>query len=581
MTPLLAVEDLRVCFGGDVEALRGVSFELDRGDSLAVVGESGSGKSTLARCLAGLVQPPESSGSVRLAGNELLGASAETLRRLRWSTVALALQGAPFNPVATVGAQVREPLRDRLAMTGTQARDRAEQLAEDVALDPALLDRYPHQLSGGERRRATLAMVLALDPDLVVLDEPTAGLDPATRDEVVERIAMLSATRGFGLVVISHDLPDATRLAARTMVLYAGEAMEIGPTGRVLAEPTHPYTWALVNAYPVMTTTKDLRPIRGLPPDPRQVPPGCPFVPRCTQAEDVCSQAHPDLRPSRSREVACHFGGLKLLLEARDVGKAFRTGRWETRALHGASLALHEGESLGIIGPSGSGKSTLARIITGQLAADTGQVLLQGAPLSTSWRRDDRQFRRRIQLVMQDPNDALSPRLTVEELVREPLDLAKADDRASRQRAVAEALESVGLPCLGPFLGARTHELSGGQLQRVALARALVVRPKLLVADEPTSMLDASEQARLLVVLRERQTEMGLGLVLVSHDLALVRKVTDRIVVLEGGHVVEEGLSQQVSTTPQSLTGRRLIESASAFVAEDPVPHPLQEEQRT
>ncbi|MBW3645200.1 MAG: ABC transporter ATP-binding protein, partial [Actinobacteria bacterium] len=537
MTPLLEVENLAVCFGGEVEALRGVSFSLDRGQSLAVVGESGSGKSTLALCLAGLIQPPEASGSVRVTGHELMGAEPEQIRRLRWSTVALALQGAPFNPVATVGAQVAEPLRERLGMRGGDARRRAEELAAEVHLDPALLDRYPHQLSGGERRRALLAMVLTLEPELVVLDEPTAGLDPAIRDDVVSRIAKLAAERGFGLVTISHDLPDATRLAERTLVLYAGEAMEVGDTAAVITEPTHPYSWALINAFPVMTTTKDLRPIRGEPPDPRAVPPGCPFHPRCTQAEDVCWQDHPDLQSSCGREVACHFGGLKTLLSARGVTKTFRNGRREVRALSEVSFEVHEGEAVGLIGPSGSGKSTLARILTGHLAPDGGEVVLEDAPLPTSWRGEARQRRRRVQLVMQDPWDALSPRLTVAELVREPLDLAKEGDRPQRARAVAEALESVGLPSSGPFLEARTHELSGGQLQRIALARALVVRPKLLVADEPTSMLDASEQARMLVVLRERQAEMGLGLVFVSHDMAVVRKVTDRIVVLGAGRV--------------------------------------------
>ena len=567
MSSLLEVTDLGVCFNGEVEALRGVSFQLDRGESLAVVGETGSGKSTLGLCLTGLIQPPEAKGSVRLHGDDLLGAAADDLRAIRWRKVAIALQGSPFNPVATVGAQVAEPLREHLGLSESQARAHAESVAEEVFLDPQLLARYPHQLSGGERRRATLAMVLVLDPDLVVLDEPTAGLDPATREQLVERIATLARTRGFALVVISHDLPDTTHMAQRTMVLYAGEAMELGPTASIIADPAHPYSWALVNAYPVMTTTKDLRPIRGKPPDPRSVPPGCPYHPRCTQAEPICWEQHPALAPSRGRLVTCHFGGLKTLLSAEGVAKTFRDGRRHVPAVQGVSLALQEGESLGLIGPSGSGKSTLARILTGHLDADAGRVTLEGEPLVTSWRRQAREVRRRIQLVMQDPWDALSPRLTVEQLVREPLDLVKGEDRQQRGATVAEALESVGLPSSGSFLEARTHQLSGGQLQRVALARALILRPKLLVADEPTSMLDASEQARLLLVLRERQVEMGLGLLIVSHDMAVVRKVTDRIVVLDAGRIVEEGPSHVVSTNPGSPTGRRLIESAPAFAA--------------
>jgi peptide/nickel transport system ATP-binding protein len=279
--------------------------------------------------------------------------------------------------------------------------------------------------------------------------------------------------------------------------------------------------------------------------------------------------------------VACHFGGLKTLLSAQGVGKTFASGRGQITALQGVSLSLREGEAVGLIGPSGSGKSTLARILTGHLAPDAGHVVLEGSTLVTSWRGDARARRRRVQLVMQDPWDALSPRMTVAELVREPLDLASKEDRGQREVAVGEALESVGLPSAGAFLGARTHELSGGQLQRVALARALVLRPKLLVADEPTSMLDASEQARLLVVLRERQAEMGLGLIFVSHDMAVVRKVTDRIVVLEAGRVVEEGPSHLVSTSPVSVTGRRLIDAAPALPVADrrddqAVPSPIE-----
>ncbi len=565
MTPLLEVRDLSVCFGGEVEALRGVSFTLERGDSLAVVGETGSGKSTMAACLAGLVQPPEATGSVRLHGQELLGADPEALRVVRSEKVAIALQGAPFNPVSTVGTQVAEPIRDRRRASAGEALERARELASEVLLDPALLDRYPHQLSGGQRRRAALAMVLALDPDLVVLDEPTAGLDPETRHQLVARIAALARARNFALVVISHDLPDATHLAARTIVLYAGEAMEVGRTSRVVGQPTHPYTWALVNAYPVMTTTKDLRPIRGRPPDPRSVPPGCPFNPRCTQAEPVCSEQRPPFVASQGSQVLCHFGGLRTLLDARRVSKSFGDRRVNVQAVSEVSLSLREGESLGIIGPSGSGKTTLARMLTGQLAPDSGEVSFEGEPLPTSWARRAREVRRRIQLVMQDPWDAVSPRLTVRQIVREPLDLAGEADRPAREVAVADALDGVGLPSSGSFLETRSHELSGGQLQRVALARALALRPKLLVADEPTSMLDASEQARLLVVLRERQIEMGLGLVLVSHDMAIVRKVTDRIVILDEGRVVEEGPSQRVSSSPTTATGRRLIDAAPAF----------------
>jgi peptide/nickel transport system ATP-binding protein len=565
MTPLLEVGDLRVCFDDDVHALRGVSFALDEGETLAIVGESGAGKTTLAHALIGLVQPPQASGSVLLDGRELLGCDERSLRSLRWSTVSIALQGTPFNPVATVGSQVAEPLRERAGMGAAAANRRGAELAEEVLLDPTLLARYPHELSGGERRRATLAMALALDPRLVILDEPLGGLDPDTKVQLIGAIAAIAARRGLALIVISHDLPAAAQLAERAIVMYAGEIMEAGATQPVIERPAHPYSWALVNAYPVMSTTKDLRPIRGRPPDPRDVPPGCPFHPRCTQAEAICGDEHPPLARSRGREVSCHFGGLKTLLTAAGLQKTYRAGDRSVRALQDVSLHLDEGEAIGLVGPSGSGKSTLALILCGHLAADAGEIVLEGRALSTSWRRDTRSRRRRIQLVMQDPWDALSPRLVVEDLVAEPLDFDGQPDEARRRTAVAEMLEAVGLPPSGSFLRAHVHELSGGQLQRIALARALVARPKLLVADEPTSMLDPSEQARLLVVLRELQVEMGLGLILVSHDIAVVRKVTDRVVVLEGGRVVEERRTEVFAAAPASATGRRLVRASPSF----------------
>ncbi|MBW3607939.1 MAG: ABC transporter ATP-binding protein [Actinobacteria bacterium] len=560
---LLEVCDLRVRFAGEVEALRGVSLSLERGEALAIVGESGAGKTTLAHCIVGLTGPPDATGSVRIGGHEVIGADPAVLRKLRSETVAIALQGAPFNPVATIGIQLAEPLREHRGMDRTRARQRAGELAAELGLDLELLERHPHELSGGERRRATLAMALALDPELLVLDEPTAGLDPASRDELLERVAALSRARGFGLVVFTHDLPAAARLAERCLVLYAGKAIETGNTRDVIDRPAHPYTAALVRAYPVMSTTKDLRPIRGAPPDPRAIPDGCAFWPRCTQAEAICQQQLPVLQPSRGRLVACHPGGLRCVLSAAGLHKTFRRGGRRTRALNDVGVELVHGESVGIVGPSGSGKTTLARILAGQLDADAGEVHLDSASRRTP--RDVRGLRPRAQLVMQDPWEALSPRLRVEELVREPLDIAGELNERQRRAVVQESLDAVALPCSSAFLDARVHELSGGQLQRIALARALITWPDVLIADEPTGMLDASEQARLLAVLRERQTQMGLALVLISHDLALVRKVTDRIIVLDAGRVVEEGPSQRVGVSPRSDTARRMVASAPTF----------------
>ena len=561
MTPLVSVDGLSVHFGaGGADALRDVSLQVDRGETLAIVGETGAGKSTFALAIAGLVHPPDATGSVRFDGKELLGAPSDELRAIRWRRIAIALQGAPFNPVMRIGEQIAEPVSQVAGASKAAAKERALRAADEFHVAPELLDRYPHQLSGGQRCNASLAMAMVLDPDLVILDEPTQGLDAELAVAAMGAIGAAVERRGSALIVITHDLSLASHLTDQTMVLYAGAVAEQGATALVLGSPRHPYTHALVNAYPVMTTTKDLRPIRGRPADSRAIPSGCAFHPRCTQAADICRNELPLLQHSEDRDVACHFGGLKTLLEARSIDKQFRQDKHAITALRNASLTLHEGEAMGVIGSSGSGKTTLARIIAGHLEADAGDLVLEGSPLDVTRRgaRDPRA----IQLVMQDPWDALSPRLTVAELVREPLDIEGALPTNERERLVAESLESVGLPPAGEFLKSKAHQLSGGQLQRVALARALIVRPKVLIADEPTSMLDPSEQARLLVVLRERQVEMGVGLLLISHDMALVRKVCDRIAVVDRGQIVEEGPSNIVSTTPASAAAQRLIHSA-------------------
>ena len=563
--PVLEVEGLAVHYEVGVEAVRGVDVRVSAGETVAVIGESGAGKSTLALALAGLVQPPAARGSVRVCGEELVGASADTLRSVRWARVAVTLQGAPFNPVMRIGAQIAEPLVAHGGSRRSAVGARVDAVAEEMLLDPALLDRYPHEISGGQRCRASLAMALVLDPDVLIVDEPTQGLDSATARDVVDALARAVASRRLALIAITHDLGVAAKLTTRTLVMYAGKFIEEGDTSSVLTAPRHPYTSALIAAFPVMTTTRDLRPIRGRPADARALPSGCAYHPRCTQAIDVCRVTVPPLEGMNGRRVACHLGGLRTLLQAEGLCKTFGAKANGVAALRDVAIAIREGESVGVVGPSGSGKSTLARIITGHLTPDRGDVTLEATQVVTNGRRARGLSRRSVQLVMQDPWEALSPRLTVADLVREPLDIAGDGTRDERDARVARALEGVGLPAQGSFLESNAHQLSGGQLQRVALARALVVEPKLLVADEPTSMLDPSEQARLLLALRERQVEMGLGLLLVSHDIALVRKVCDRIVVLDGGRVVEEGPANLVSTAPRSIAGRRLVNAAPSL----------------
>jgi len=559
--PLLCVRDLTVHFppadgrdGAVVRAVDGVSFDLAAGEALAIVGETGSGKTTIARALLGLHPPGSTRGSISLAGRELVGLPEEAWRPLRWRRIAMAVQGAgtAFDPVYRLGEQIAEPLREHLGLSPDEAAARAGALAGRVGLEARHLRAYPHQLSGGEKQRAMLAMALSCQPELLIVDEPTSGQDVLARARLIALLHQVREETGLSLILISHDLAAAAQVAERVAVLYAGKLAEVGAARGVLEQPRHPYTWGLLNAYPNMTTARDLRGIRGRSPDPSDPPPGCRFHPRCTQAVELCRQADPPLVEVAGRLVACHLGGLRTLLQARDLRKAFSSnGQGEgVTAVRGASLEVYEGEVVALVGETGSGKTTLGRLLVGLLEANGGRVVFEGQDLAAVNGRERKALRRRIQFIAQDPFDAVSPRLTVAEIVREPLDVQRAGTAAERDEKVRDALRAVGLPAEPAFLGRRAHELSGGQLQRVAIARALVLDPKLLVADEPVSMLDASEQAKVINLLKEIQSERGMGLLLISHDLALVRKVADRILVMRQGEIVEGGPASRIVTRP-------------------------------
>lgn len=581
---LLSVRDLRVRYhlagpasGASLTALHAVSLQLARGEALGIAGETGSGKTTLALALIGLLPTAHIEGAIEFDGQPLPVADDAAMRAFRWRRIAVAFQsaGTAFDPVYRVGEQVIEPLTERLGLEPGAARARAQRLWNEVGLPPDRFEHYPHQLSGGEKQRAMLAMALACEPDLLILDEPTAGLDAVTRAAVLDLLRRLRDDRRFGLILISHNLDDFPRVADRLLILYAGRMCEVGPARELLAVPRHPYSWGLVNAFPTMTRVKDLWGIRGEPPDPLAPPPGCPFAPRCTQAVERCHREIPPLVQQNGRGVACHLGGLQVLLEACGLRKAYRDsgrqGGAPIAAIQDVSLRLHEGEVVAIVGQTGSGKTTLAKLLVGLLEPDEGAIVLQGRALGALRGAELKAARRQIQMIFQDPFDALSPRLTVLELVREPLDIQRLGSRTERDGLVRQVLTDVRLPITANFLVKRGHELSGGQLQRVAIARALILRPKVIVADEPVSMLDPSEQARVLRLLKDLQNEYGTGLLLVSHDLGLVRKVADRIVVLERGRIVEEGLAEHVVSAARHPSTRRLLAAASGSpVVPDP-----------
>jgi len=567
----LQVEGLRVTYQGPapVRAVDDVSFAVGPGECLGVMGESGSGKSTLAKALLGLVDEAVLQGRLSLGDLDLGGLDEDGWRPVRWRRIALSFQSTTaLNPVLRVGDQIAEPLEVHLGMKGKEAGGRAGELLDEVGLGALHASRYPNELSGGQRRLALLAMSMACEPEVLILDEPTVGLDPLTRAHVLEVLGRLRSAGRTAMIVLSHDADALELLADRVMVLYRGWVAEAGPAATVLKGPRSPYAWALLNARPTLASVKDLRGIRGDAPDPTAMAAGCPFSGRCTQAVAECEQGRPPLvaPPGEGGErlVACVRGGLVDLLVARGLRKTYRSRSGLVRsepvaAVDGIDLVVREGEALGLVGATGAGKSTLAALLVGLLDLDEGTVVFEGLELGRANGSALKGARRRLQMLFQDPYEALSARMTIGQAVREPLDVQKIGTPTERDALVRTTLSASRLPSTDAFLGRHTHELSGGQLQRVALARALVLEPKLLIADEPVSMLDPSEQAKMIQLLKHLQVERGMALVFVSHDLSVVLRVADRVVVVDQGRVVEEGTGSEILVAPRHEVTRGLL----------------------
>ncbi|HLF41206.1 MAG TPA: ABC transporter ATP-binding protein [Acidimicrobiia bacterium] len=570
----LEVKGLRVTYPGasPVQALDSIDLHVAPGECLGLLGESGSGKSTLAKALLGLLPEAEVEGTIRLDGLDLTGLDEAGWRPIRWRRIALAFQSpTALNPVLRIGDQLSEPLRVHLGLNHGAADVRAAELLEEVGLGPWAASRYPQELSGGQRRLALIATALACEPDVLVLDEPTAGLDPVTRVRVLGLLTGIAAQRRSAMLVVSHDPEALVAIAHRVAVMYRGWLAEVGPAGRVVANPKHPYSIGLLNARPTLATVKDLRGIRGDPPSPTDVAVGCPFLERCTQSIDACCTGRPAHAVPRGedgkRDVACVRGGVVSVLSARGLRKVYEMPaglfhKTTVAAADGVAIDVREGEVVGIVGPTGGGKSTVARLLVRLLEPDAGSVWFEGADLLAAKGDELKAIRRHLQMLFQDPYEALSPRMTVAQAVREPLDVQGIGSAAERDALVRETVTAVRLPVEGGFLGRHTHELSGGQLQRVALARALVLRPKLLVADEPVAMLDPSEQAKMLQLLKGLQVERGMAMVLISHELAVVLRVCDRVIVLDHGKVVEEGTGSRILVAPVHPVTKALLSAS-------------------
>ena len=545
---MLSIRGLEVSVGR-TEILRGIDLDIDKGDCLAIIGESGAGKSTLGLFIMGLLSSGTVRGEVLLNGRDLLPLNEDELRRLRGGEMAMVFQNIEdaLDPVQRAGDQIIEAISiHRKASSSEEMR----RLLLAVGLGAEKAESYPHQLSGGEKQRVCIAMALANDPDLIILDEPTASLDAMTKMDIIHLLQ--SALHGRMALLITHDISLAQRLANRLAVLYAGRIMEVGDTSQILSSPTHPYTRGLVRSYPAICRAKDLQGIPGMM---RHGLAGCPFHDRCTQRIEICKTEVPLLEEVRGRLVACHRGGIVPLLEVRELSVSF--GSYP--ALSGVDLTLYEGETLAVVGESGSGKTTLSKAIMGLCQEGSGEIFLEGERVG----KRDASFYSRVQMVFQNPKESVSHRMTVLDAVLEPLNVMQRGSPEERVARAKQVLRQAELPVNDRFLAKYPHQLSGGEVQRVAIARALALRPKLLIADEPTSALDPSVQAKILKLLLNLQERMGLGILLVTHDIAVARKVSDRIVVLLKGRIVEEGATDEILIGASHPYTQTLIESAS------------------
>lgn len=580
---LITVEDLRVVTRADDTCIvEEVGFALRSGETLGLLGESGSGKTTVALALLGHTRRGLriAGGRVIVDGDDLLTMDSDTLLRVRGSRVAYVPQdpGSALNPALRVGTQLLEVLRKGQAgQDGEQwIEHRLAEVLADVRLEKrGVVDAYPHQLSGGQQQRVVLAMAFALRPSVIVLDEPTTGLDVSTQRHIMETIRALCGNYGASAVFVTHDVSVIGDLAEQIAVMYAGRIIELGRAGQVFSAPAHPYSVGLLAAVPSIERSHVLAGLRGQPPRPRERPQGCSFAPRCAHCRPgVCTTQPPPLAWLRDGHwVRCVRAGDLSMARASEVGsrtakrtaggrpvlsvEGLRASYRETAVLHGVSLGLFEGECLAVVGESGSGKTTLARCVVGLHQRWDGTIALRQEALSRSVRNRSRQQLRAIQYVFQNPYASLNPRKQIGQIIGQPVAQFFDEARREREQRVVDALEAAALSA--DFMRLRPGELSGGERQRVAIARALAVDPEVLVCDEVTSSLDVSVQATIVEMLRSLQAERGLTLVFITHNLALVRSIAHRVAVMHDGELVEMGETQDVLDHPQADHTRQLL----------------------
>ena len=627
--PLLEVRGLSVAYATDgdpVVAVDNVDLDVNRGEFVAVVGESGCGKSTLMLAIAQLLTRPAgiTGGSVLFRGRELATMSDKQLRHVRWREFSVVMQSAmnALNPVMTIGEQMRDACRAHAAMSREEIAERSREVLRLVSIDPVHLDSYPHQLSGGMRQRSMIAMALLFTPDLVIMDEPTSALDVVAQRSLMRQIKELQDRLGFATVFVTHDISLVQNFSDRVLVMYAGQVAELGRTSTLFSLPRHPYSRALLEAYPAVRGPKvALTGISGSPPNMAAPPPGCRFQPRCADAMPQCSSVEPPLYQLDGMVVRCLLysgaeagtgtlagssaragavapdavrpagvdaaelqaaqaalqaspaeavpggdgagaGGVAgpgegPLLEVSGLTRHFSLrGFWSRKTLHAVddvSFTIGRREIVALVGESGSGKSTVARLLAMVYKPDAGEVRFEGKDLGSLRRRGERlAYRGHVPMVFQDPYSSINPAYRVSHGIMRAIKLHRPDiGRPQRRSEAVRVLDAVGLRPGQDMLSRYPYELSGGQRQRVGFAQALALRPKLILADEPVSMLDVSIRVGVLNMMAELRARENVSILYITHDLASARYVADRVIVMYAGHVVEVGPTEQVLTAPR------------------------------